>query len=282
MRWSVYYRGSLSSCNYSCGYCPFAKTRNTRAELENDRRQLVRFQRWTQGQTAQLGILFTPWGEALGQRAYRKALVELSHQSNIERVAIQTNLSAPLEELAQASRKLALWSTYHPGQISLEKFSEKCRLLDGLGIRYSVGVVGLKEHFGDLSRLRQTLKPERYLWVNAYKREAEYYSASDIEFLKSVDPYFSYNLHRYPSLNTACRAGETSFAVDGEGNLRRCHFVGEVLANIYAADFLEQLRPRLCPNQSCGCYIGYIHRPQLQWDQRFGPGALERIPLAHS
>ena len=282
MKWSVYYRGSLSSCNYSCGYCPFAKTGNTRAELEHDRRQLLRFQQWTGDQTAQLGILFTPWGEALGQRAYRKVLVELSHQPNIERVAIQTNLSAPLGELARASRKLALWATYHPGEVALEKFSAKCRQLEQLGIRYSVGVVGLKEHFGAISQLRQSLPPDSYLWVNAYKREANYYSASDIKFLKSIDPYFCYNLHRYPSLNTPCRAGETSFAVDGEGDLRRCHFVGEVLTNIYAADFLEQLQPRPCPNQSCGCYIGYIHRPQLQWEQRFGPGALERIPLGHS
>ena len=36
MRWSIYYRGSLSSCNYACGYCPFAKTRNTRSELARD------------------------------------------------------------------------------------------------------------------------------------------------------------------------------------------------------------------------------------------------------
>ncbi len=280
MKWSIYYRGSLSSCNYSCAYCPFAKTRNTRAELEHDRRQLRRFQDWTAVQTATLGILFTPWGEALGQRAYRRALVELSHQPNIERVAIQTNLSAPLAELAEASPDLALWATFHPGQTSLTRFLAKCRQLDDLHLRYSVGVVGLKEHFADLARLRQLLPPERYLWVNAYKRDRQYYAPADIEFLKSIDPYFAYNLHRYPSLNTACQAGSSSFAVDGEGNMRRCHFVGEVLANIYHPCFAEQLKARLCPNQTCGCYIGYIHRPALQWQNQFGSGYLERIPTS--
>ena len=278
MKWSIYYRGSLSSCNYSCAYCPFAKTRNTRAELLHDRRQLARFQQWTAQQSARLAVLFTPWGEALGQRAYRRTLVELSHQPNIERVAIQTNLSAPLAELGEASNRLALWATYHPGQTSLQRFAAKCRQLDQLKIGYSVGVVGLKEHFADLQRLRQLLAPDRYLWVNAYKRQSDYYTAADIGYLKSIDPFFAYNLHRYPSRNTACRAGHSSFAVDGEGNLRRCHFVGEVLANIYAPGFTEQLKPRLCPNETCGCYIGYVHRPALQWEERFGPGYLERIP----
>lgn len=276
MRWDVYYRGSLSSCNYSCGYCPFAKTRNTRAELEADRAQLLRFQRWTGQQTARLGILFTPWGEALGQRAYRRALVELSHQTNIERVAIQTNLSAPLKDLAEASSKLSLWATYHPGQTSLRRFAAQCNRLEQLKIGYSVGVVGLKEHFADLAALRRLLPGSRYLWVNAYKRQSDYYATADVEFLRSIDPYFSYNLHRYPSLNTPCRAGERSFAVDGEGNLRRCHFVGEILGNLYDPEFAQQLKARLCPNQTCGCYIGYIHRPALQWEQRFGSGYLER------
>ncbi|MBX3172091.1 MAG: radical SAM protein [Candidatus Eremiobacteraeota bacterium] len=282
MRWDLYYRGSLSSCNYSCGYCPFAKTRNTRSELARDRRQLLRFQHWTARQTARLGILFTPWGEALGHRAYRRTLIELSHQPNLERVAIQTNLSAPLQELAEASPRLALWATYHPGQTSLQRFAAQCARLDDLNIGYSVGMVGLKEHFADLTRLRQLLPPERYLWINAYKRRSDYYTAADIDFLKSIDPYFNYNLHRYPSFNTACQAGHRSFAVDGEGNLRRCHFVGEVLGNIYESDFARHLKPRLCPNQTCGCYIGYIHRPVLQWEQRFGPGYLERIPKSGS
>lgn len=281
MSWSVYYRGSLSSCNYSCGYCPFAKTRNTRAELARDRAQLERFCAWTAEQPRGLGILLTPWGEALGHRYYRRALVQLSQQSNLRTVAIQTNLSAPLEDLRPASRRLSLWATYHPGQTRLQRFLAQCARLDDMGLRYSVGVVGLKEHFADLLRLRQALARERYLWVNAYKREPDYYSSQDIEFLKGLDPYFSYNLHRYPSLDSACRAGHTSFAVDGEGNLRRCHFVGEVLGNIYQPDFQRHLRPRLCPNASCGCYIGYVHRPQLQLERIFGEGLLERMPPAY-
>ena len=33
MRLSILYRGPLSSCNYDCAYCPFAKRRETPAQL---------------------------------------------------------------------------------------------------------------------------------------------------------------------------------------------------------------------------------------------------------
>src|SRR5439155_13329710 len=43
---SLLYRGPLSSCNYDCGYCPFAKRRETAAELARDRTALGRFVDW--------------------------------------------------------------------------------------------------------------------------------------------------------------------------------------------------------------------------------------------
>src|SRR6185436_20891640 len=81
--WSILYRGPLTSCNYECGYCPFAKTRNTREELQEDARQLRRFTEWVGGRREEIGILFTPWGEALPHEAYQNALCDLSHLPNV-------------------------------------------------------------------------------------------------------------------------------------------------------------------------------------------------------
>ena len=39
------------------------------------------------------------------------------------------------------------------------------------------------------------------------------------------------------------------------------------------------LRERPCPNATCGCYIGYVHMPDLGQAQIFGDRLLERIPL---
>lgn len=277
--WSILYRGPLSSCNYECVYCPFAKTRNTRAELQDDERRLARFAAWVANRPEEIGVLFTPWGEALGHGYYQRTLCELSHRPNVRRVAIQTNLAASLDWLYAANpQKLALWCTFHPAQTTLDRFLRQCRCLDQAGLCYSVGLVGTREALPFLEPLRAGLRPETYVWVNAYKREPNYYTAEEIAFVSSVDPLFHFNNQRHPSQGRACRTGDTVFSVDGEGNMRRCHFIKEVIGNIYQPDFENVLRPRLCPAATCGCHIGYVHLQELRLDEVYGNGLLERIP----
>lgn len=277
------YRGALKSCNYACGYCPFAKTRETRAEMERDREQVERFVAWATDYPGRLGILFTPWGEALVRPWYRQALVTLSKLPHVERVAIQTNLAAPLDFVAEADREaLALWTTFHPSQVSRGRFVARCRELDALGARYSVGVVGLREHFAELRALRAELAPETYLWVNAYKRDADYYADDEVAWLTALDPHFALNRVYHPSQGQACRTGATVLSVDGEGGLRRCHFVDAPLGNLYRDPLPRLLRERPCPQASCGCFIGYAHLERLELERAFGPNLLERIPLQHT
>jgi MoaA/NifB/PqqE/SkfB family radical SAM enzyme len=278
-RWNILYRGPLSSCNYACGYCPFAKTRNTAAELARDAEQLARFTSWVSGRKEGIGVLFTPWGEALIHRAYQRAIVEMSLLPNVHRVAIQTNLSSSLEWLADADLSTAaLWATWHPTQTSMERFVERCRRLDELGARYSVGVVGLREAFADIEELRAILPRHVYLWVNAWKREPDYYREDEIRRIERVDPHFRLNTVRHRSLGRPCRAGSSAFVVDGDGQMRRCHFIPQVLGNIYESGFENALVPRDCTNETCGCHIGYVHLETLDLYTRFGEGVLERIP----
>lgn len=277
------YRGALKSCNYACAYCPFAKARETRAEMQRDREQLERFVAWAAGYPGRLGILFTPWGEALVRPWYRQALVTLSQLPHVERVAIQTNLAAPLDFVAEADREaLALWATFHPTQVSRGRFVARCRELDALGARYSVGVVGLREHFAELRALRAELAPATYLWINAYKRDPDYYSDDEVAWLTGLDPHFALNRVYHPSQGQACRTGASVLSVDGDGNLRRCHFVDAPLGNLYRDALPTLLGERPCPNASCGCFIGYAHLERLELEGEFGPNLLERIPLRHS
>ena len=277
--WNILYRGSLSSCNYDCGYCPFAKTSNTRSELQQDEEQLARFSDWIAVQQNRIGILITPWGEALIHRYYRRAMTKLSWLPQVYRVSVQTNLSAHLDEFAGANlHTLALWTTFHPSQVSLARFVARCEEMDAAGIRYSVGVVGLREHFDVIEKLRHLLRPKVYLWINAYKRETYYYQPGEVDRLLRVDPYFHWNLHAYPSKGKPCAAGETAFTVDGNGNIRRCHFLDNIIGNIYQDGFATCLKPRNCPADTCSCHIGYIHRPSLNMHALYGTGLLERIP----
>lgn len=279
MKWSILYRGPLSSCNYGCDYCPFAKIRNTREELLDDARRLERFVEWTRGRAERIGILFTPWGEALIHRSYQRAIADLTHAGNVWRVAIQTNLSCRLNWLDECDlSRVALWTTWHPTQVKLERFVSQCRELDALGVRYSVGIVGKREVFPEIEALRAAVAPSIYVWVNAWKREAQYYGESDIARIERVDPLFRINTVRHPSIGHACRAGDTAFTVDGDGQIRRCHFIKEVLGNIYEPGFERALEPRVCTAGTCGCHIGYVHLEPLNLYAAFGDGVLERIP----
>jgi MoaA/NifB/PqqE/SkfB family radical SAM enzyme len=279
---AILYRGPLSSCNYDCAYCPFAKRRESAAELAAGRRALERFVDWVAARPAgdRLAVFFTPWGEALVRRWYRDALVRLTALPQVWRAAAQTNLACGLEWVERCDKaKLALWATYHPTQVGRTAFVAKCRDLDRGGVRFSVGVVGLREHFAEIAALRRELPPYVYVWVNAYKDRADYYGPAETDWLTDIDPFFPFNNRRHPSRGRACRTGHTVVSVDGDGTVRRCHFVREPLGNLYEPEWERVLAPRPCPNATCGCHIGYVHMPELGLYERFGDGVLERVPL---
>ena len=280
MKYHVLYRGPLSSCNYDCHYCPFAKRSETHHQLEGDRISLQRFLDWLDHQQHRtFGILLTPWGEALVRSWYQDAMVRMSWMPHVERVAIQTNLSCRLDWIDRTHvNRVAFWATYHPDETNLADFSRRVETVMRKGARISVGCVGMKANLAAIQELRQALPPEIYVWINAYKREVDYYSAADIALLESIDPHFQVNNHRHPSLGQACHAGETSFTVDGSGNIRRCHFIDEVIGRIDDPVWEDCLQPRTCSNATCGCHIGYVHLKRLNLYPIYQDGILERIP----
>ncbi|MEP3890664.1 MAG: STM4011 family radical SAM protein [Hellea sp.] len=278
---SILYRGVLSGCNYDCGYCPFAKRVDDKATLQKDAQDLDRFVNWVKSRSGDsLRILFTPWGEALIRKYYQSALCELSHLPQIKAVSIQTNLSCSLSWAKNLNPKTAsLWCTYHPDQVTLDKFLQQCQKLDMLEILYSVGCVGKHELMDDIEILRKELSDDIYVWVNAFKDNgADYYQNSHIEFLEHIDPLFRANLNNYTSLGQACRAGYQSISVDGKGDVRRCHFISDVIGNIYETQLESILKPRLCTRDICDCHIGYSNIAELDLDRHYkGNWALGRV-----
>ena len=279
---SLLYRGTLSSCNYACAYCPFAKRRDSRAVLARDAAEVERFTDWVPGQRRAISVLFTPWGEALVRRHYRAAMQALAEMPNVRQVALQTNLSGPLGWLggmdAASRAKIGLWCTYHPSQTTIARFLERCARLDALGVRYSVGVVAMHEHYDAIRALRAALPAHVYLWLNAYDRRGPgYYAAEDLVWLDGVDPWVGQSRRPAQSRGKGCLAGETALSVDGDGTLTRCHFLPERLGNLYDDDLADLLQERSCPRFKCDCYIGYAQRKDLPFQKVFGDGVLARI-----
>jgi hypothetical protein len=61
--------------------------------------------------------------------------------------------------------------------------------------------------------------------------------------------------------------------------MRRCHFVGNPIGNIYTENWPDALQARACPNAVCSCHIGYVYLEPLRQDLIYGENLLERIPL---
>ncbi|WP_184548092.1 STM4011 family radical SAM protein [Streptosporangium becharense] len=272
---TVLYRGPLASCDYDCPYCPFAKRRDDPEKLRRDRAALERFAAWVTGRDHPVSVLFTPWGEGLVRSWYRRAMVELSRLPHVRRVAIQTNLSRRPGWLDGADLDtLALWATYHPGQVSYGRFLDRCRDLSARGVRFSVGVVGLPEHLEPARRLRADLPEGVYLWVNA--AEGLIYTDEEAAAWTAIDPLFRHSRFPHRSAGMPCRTGESVVSVDGDGTVRRCHFVPETLGNLYDGTFRPRAAP--CPAAVCDCHIGYVHLEPTGLYDVFAGGVLERIP----
>ncbi|QDT40542.1 hypothetical protein Pan241w_05990 [Gimesia alba] len=281
MKLSILYRGPLSSCNYDCHYCPFAKVHETAAELKTDRRALEKFGDWISTRKQdRLSIFFTPWGEALTRRWYQEAICHLTSLDQIEKVVAQTNLSYNLDWIENANaQKLALWCTYHPSQTTRKKFLSQSQQLSQRGISHSVGTVGLPEDLEEIEQLRRELPPDIYLWVNAYKSSGKKYNDDTLKRFETIDPLFQLNTQYHSSLGRSCRCGSSVISVDGTGTIFRCHFMKEPIGNIYESDFESHLQESPCTNQTCGCHIGYVHMDDLELYSVFQEGILERIPF---
>jgi MoaA/NifB/PqqE/SkfB family radical SAM enzyme len=268
---TILYRGPLASCNYGCDYCPFAKREDPPEALEQDRLALSRFSSFLERRPAsdQFSIFFTPWGEALIRAWYRDALVKLTHLPQIARAAVQTNLSVPIDFAEDCvPEKLGIWATYHPEWTERRRFVARVRELHERGVSVSAGVVGFRRFAEEIAALRAELPNDVYLWINAPK---SFETSTDLEraAFTAIDPYFPLNTREHPSLGRRCFAGETAIAVDGDGTMRRCHFLPEVIGNLYAEDFERALQPRACTRPTCGCHIGYVYLEELALDRVF-------------
>ncbi|MFC5451891.1 STM4011 family radical SAM protein [Paenibacillus aestuarii] len=281
MKATLYFRGSLSSCNYDCPYCPFSKNTDSQESLLKDRLQVQTFVDWVEEQEGsghRLSVFFNPYGEGLTHRWYREALVKLSHMQHVDKVAIQTNLSAKLDWIGDLNpATAAFWVTYHPGQTEEERFLQQCLKLYGQQILFSVGCVGVKSAFNSMASIRKALPDDVYMWVNAYKDRPDYYSAEDTAFLSRVDPYFGLNAKDYDSMGKPCSTGQSVFYVQGDGRVKRCYKDRQVIGNLYKDGLEEICRERPCRMRQCDCYIGYIHMEEQQFASIYGERVLERI-----
>jgi MoaA/NifB/PqqE/SkfB family radical SAM enzyme len=281
----VLFRTRLEWCNYTCGYCPWnAKARTVPAEVfHEDEARLGRIVARVAELPDPVEFFITPKAEYLVLPYWRTAVGRLLELPQVERVTVQTNLSFDLRRFLGEidAAKLALWTTFHPSEVpadEIDRLHQKWELLRERGVPFSVGIVGTRENLPHLHRLRRRLPPEIYLWVNAYQREPDYYTAEEVDEIRAVDPYFDLNNQDYPSRGRPCTAGQRAVYLDDEGDLRRCFFVGGVLGNLFRDGWRRLEAPHACPRAGCHCYVGHMHIVDLDFRSIYGRDLAARIP----
>lgn len=281
----VLFRSRLEWCNYTCSYCPWNAnvTRVPREEFVADERRVRAIVARVAELARPVEFFITPKAEYLVLPYWREAVATLTHLPHVQRVTVQTNLSFDLEAFLTTVdvSKLALWTTFHPTEVpahALDELRERWLDLHRHGIPFSVGLVGTRANLPHLEALRSWLPPDVYVWVNAYKREADYYQADDLARIRAVDPLFDLNNQHYPSLGRPCTAGQRAVYLDDQGDLRRCFFVGRVLGNLYRDGWTTLPSPEACPNATCHCYVGHLHVPDLDFRAIYGRDLAVRVP----
>ncbi len=112
------------------------------------------------------------------------------------------------------------------------------------------------------------------------RRQGHTYTDDEADRWTDLDPLFPYSRHPHRSGGLPCRTGESVISVDGEGTVRRCHFVRSELGNLYDGSYRRALRPRACPLAACDCHIGYVHLETLPLYDVFAGGSWSGSPRA--
>ena len=207
-----FYRGYLTSCNYSCGYCPFSKRKMTEEQRRKDQEALEQFVCQMEAETRKHALQIVPYGEALIHEYYWVAMARFSQIPSEEYIGCQTNLSFPVEKMLSVyeasggeKQKLRLWCTFHPSMTTVETFVMQCKQLEQNNVVFCVGAVGDTDEIFQIQKLREQLPEHVYVWINQMDGRKRNYTEEDIRRFQEIDPYFKLELMHYPADSSKCR-----------------------------------------------------------------------------
>lgn len=271
----VYYRGMIDFCNYRCSYCPFAK-RTARAECLDRERELLGKLRTELQTIDEVGLMITPYGEALIHDFYQEAIAEIASLPNVRKVGVQTNLSfdaeAFLRRIEGVQDKVVLWATCHTECTSTEAFAKKVHTLQP-EIELSVGMVATGENEEDLRRLRSQLPPTVYLWLNGMDRRRRIFSDETIDRLRTIDPMFGTEFARR---REAVRQENRGFL---RCHSSECRYVDAGIVSNRCFFQKKRAVPEDCDDHRiCDCYLGYSNFDEPAMNFFFGEGLAFRVP----
>ena len=283
---TIYYRGALRSCNYTCAYCSLRKNKTptqvtqdeisqgetnqdkashdktAQDEISHDKATLLRFCEKMRTLTTVQTVMFVPAGEALQHDYYHASIAQLCAFDHICTVGCQTNLSFDIEkftkQIQENINKISLWCTFHPTQTNADAFLAQCALLEKWGINYCVGAVAHSPDIAQIQGLRARLSPTKYMWLNAQPKQK--YTPTQREAFLAIDPLFTLELHHPEADITQCIGGRESIFAIENGDFFACNISKVKLGNLYRHPVAVQ---PTCRAKRCDCYLAYANRTAM-------------------
>lgn len=280
----IFFRGDIDFCNYSCSYCPFAKKTQSIDKIQKEEDNLKKLFFYVKNMDEDANIMITPYGEALIHPIYQVFIARLSTLDNVRKIGIQTNLSvdtknliSTLEENKAYFSKIMIWATFHSQFTDIKQFCNKANKLSSL-VSISCGVVANRKNFEEIKNLRQVLRPDVYLWINAMDKIKNKFTEDEISSLSHIDPFFAYEFYEKRIDFTKSRSDDFSI----------CQSYDKIYADSYkysSSCFFKKKKAisSSCNNHKiCDCYLGYSNFKDNYLSRFFGENIIFRIPQKKS
>jgi len=276
---NIFFRGEIDFCNYSCSYCPFAKKTLSREKIQKESENLEKLYIYVKNMQEDANIMITPYGEALIHPLYQEFMARISALENVRKIGIQTNFSVDIDEFINILSKnhadyskIMLWATFHSEYADIENFCNRANSLSEL-ISISCGIVANRKNYEEIRKLREHLKSDIYLWINAMDKIKNRFSSDEITSLSKIDPMFAYEFY----------AKRIDFMNLRDDYFSSCQSYDKIYVDIqkYSSScFFKKKRAidSLCNNHKvCDCYLGYSNFRNNILDRFFGENIIFRI-----
>ena len=276
----IFFRGDIDFCNYSCSYCPFAKKTQSIDKIQKEEENLKKLFFYVKNMDEDANIMITPYGEALIHPIYQVFIARLSTLDNVRKIGIQTNLSvdtknliSTLEENKAYFSKIMIWATFHSQFTDIKQFCNKANQLSKL-ISISCGIVANRKNFEEIKNLRQGLRPDVYLWINAMDKIKNKFTEDEISSLSHIDPFFAYEFYEK----------RIDFKKSRSDDFSICQSYDKIYADSYkysSSCFFKKKKAisSSCNNHKiCDCYLGYSNFEDNYLSRFFGENIIFRIP----
>lgn len=233
------FNGRYAHCNYSCPYCYVATSVNKGMHFNYDMETWEKaFERHFQNQNV---VFYFSYGEPMMAGNIFYEALEMIGRHPLWEVRMTSNVSLPMERLMNTrvakEGRLSINASFHPTQITIDKFLEKCDEIRAHGMEPSIIYVMYPKQIDDLERYIAIFRKKGYrVHIRAFrglykgKKYPQAYTKEQwIKTAKYMDRgNFKYQLHAVNGLGRMSMLGMSHILVDNYGKIEMCDsYVGD-------------------------------------------------------